>query len=101
LGLANLALAVLVPLASSLVIGITHTATVSTYCELEKNGVIDHDRLAETWGPEYVDNWYKVVDRLVGDSFAALYDDSKLMAGMFGLNGLILLIAWWKLWRAR
>ncbi len=96
MGIANLTLALLVPLVSSARVSIGYLVATSVYRELDLNGSINHSKLSETWGTEYVDNWRKVVDRLVGESFADLYDASEYLAAILMMNSAILLVASWR-----
>ena len=96
LGLANLAGAIGVAIASSAIAGLSYTVITSTYYELDANGVINQSRLGEVWGAEYVSNWHNVVHRLAGEPVRGLYRFSYLPAGLLVLNGAILIISWWR-----
>ena len=96
LGLANLGCALIVVLASSAIAGLSYTVITSTYYELDANGVINQSRLGELWGAEYVSNWHNVVHRLAGEPVKGLYHVSYLPAGLLLLNGVILIILWWR-----
>ena len=100
LGLSNLGCALIVVIASSAIAGLSYTVITSTYHELDANGVINQYRLGELWGAEYVSNWHNVVQRLVGEPVNGLYRFSYLPAGLLVLNGVILIVSWWRVWQS-
>lgn len=99
MAIANLVLAVAIPLATSAFISLSYAVILGRYRELDVKGVIAHDRLVDVWGPEYLGNWGRVVDRLVWEHFEALYQTSVWVGAILAVNGMILIFAWWKIRR--
>lgn len=97
LAIANVVLAIVGELAFSAMTGLSYTVVTSTYREFDCNGVVNHEKLGETWGPEYVDDWHKVVDCLVGEPLDGLYGLSHAYAVALLLNGVLLFAAWWQI----
>lgn len=94
IGLINLAGGIAIAMVSSFAAGLSSTVIMSRYREMESRGVIQHDRLADVLGPEYVHNWALVVDWLIGESLTGLYRAGLGVAFVVGLNGLGLIFLW-------
>jgi hypothetical protein len=94
LGLANLALALIVPILFSFAVSIAYTVVLSAYRVLDDRGAIDHEVLAKTWGPAYARDWGAVVHRLVYDPLMGMLYTGYILAGLFAVNGIVMMVMW-------
>ena len=94
LGVANIVLAVLIPLACSYAVSIAYAVALGAYRVLDTRGVINHEVLANVWGAEYSRDWALVVRRLIHEPLIEMLHASYIIGMLFALNGLVMLALW-------
>ena len=99
LGIANLLLAVATEVVASAGVALAYGVITSAYRELDYNGVIAHDKLAQTWGPDVAEDWTRAVKTLIDEPLRGFYDLSHLATGAFAINGVILIYLGWNVRR--
>jgi hypothetical protein len=95
LAVGNLTAAVFVNQFASFHTALAYALVTSKYHQLDVDGVINHNKLAETRGLQSPQNQRQIVDWLVGPQLTGLYEASFWVSAAFIVNAAILICAWY------